>query len=388
MTTPGASAVSRGVEEAALDAAARRSRGSSRRPRVWCCACGSSPGCGTRPALDEERPAPRGLERQEVAGAGDRHARLRAQRRQQAIVEVGDLREVASSEYGSSTIRGDGARRLEAGILLHQPLEAARRAAPRRRAASPRGRPRRRRAALRARRRAPPPSPPRPDSFSGRCMSPRAISIAGTTPNAIAVTQRQRDGEQPASARRRRRRSSRGSSHRRRRDQRLHRRDRHGDAERRAHHREQHALGEELPDQAAAAGADRRADRDLALAHGRAREQQARDVGAGDHQQERRRAEQREQRRTEEADDLGRERDRARARSRRWSTGSPRRAASVSARSSLFAGVDASRPASAGTSDSMKCAPRLCCATSHVMPVPDVGVVRILEALRHHADDA
>ena len=35
----------------------------------------------------------------------------------------------------------------------------------------------------------------------------------------------------------------------------------------------------------------------------------------------------------------------------------------------------------------MKCAPRLCCATSHVHAVPDVGVVRILESLRHHADD-
>ena len=218
-------------------------------------------------------------------------------------------------------------------------------------------------------------------------MSPRAISIAGTTPNAIAVSS--------------------GDDHRERQHARvdadaargaatatgvaatssLHRSHRDGDAERRAHHGEQHALGEELPDQAAAARADRRAHRDFALAHGRAREQQARDVGAGDHQQERRRAEQREQRR---AEDSRRPRSRAASRARvplavgrRVLRAEPRRQ-----RAQLVVRrLDRSRPASAGTIDSMKCAPRLCCATSHVQPLPHVGVVRILKALRHHADD-
>ena len=48
--------------------------------------------------------------------------------------------------------------------------------------------------------------------------------------------------------------------------------------------REQHAFGEQLADDAAAAGADGGADGDLARAAGGARQQQVGDVGAGDQQ--------------------------------------------------------------------------------------------------------
>ena len=48
--------------------------------------------------------------------------------------------------------------------------------------------------------------------------------------------------------------------------------------------RDQHALGEQLPHDAAAAGAERRADGDFPLTHRRAREQQVGDVGAGNQQ--------------------------------------------------------------------------------------------------------
>ena len=67
--------------------------------------------------------------------------------------------------------------------------------------------------------------------------------------------------------------------------------------------RQHHALGEELADQAAASGADRRAHDDLAAARRGARQQQIGDVGAGDEQHEAHRAEQHEQRLPRRADD-------------------------------------------------------------------------------------
>ena len=94
MTTPGAS---RGVvrgEEAALD-----QRHAERAEVVvvdrLVLRLRLVAGSRTRAPLDEERSAPRRFEREEVAGAGHRHARLRAHRRQQPIVEVDDLGEVA-----------------------------------------------------------------------------------------------------------------------------------------------------------------------------------------------------------------------------------------------------------------------------------------------------
>ena len=76
------------------------------------------------------------------------------------------------------------------------------------------------------------------------------------------------------------------------------------EAEHAAGQRQHHALGQQLPNDAAAAGADRRADRDLALAARGAHEQQVRDVGAGDQQHKADRAQQDEQRRPDVADDL------------------------------------------------------------------------------------
>ena len=57
--------------------------------------------------------------------------------------------------------------------------------------------------------------------------------------------------------------------------------------------RQQRALDEQLPDDAAAAGADGGANRDLALAGGRARQQHVGDIAAGNDQQQADRAEQR-----------------------------------------------------------------------------------------------
>ena len=51
--------------------------------------------------------------------------------------------------------------------------------------------------------------------------------------------------------------------------------------------REQHAFGEQLPDDAAAPGTECHAQRDLALTDRRARQQERRDVGAGDQQHQR-----------------------------------------------------------------------------------------------------
>ena len=58
------------------------------------------------------------------------------------------------------------------------------------------------------------------------------------------------------------------------------------DAAQAACQRHESALGEQLPDEPRAAGAERRAHRDLALPAGRAGQQQIRDVGAGDQQHE------------------------------------------------------------------------------------------------------
>ncbi len=80
--------------------------------------------------------------------------------------------------------------------------------------------------------------------------------------------------------------------------------DRDQQAERAAGRREQHALGQELPHQARAAGAQRAANGNLPLPDRRAREQQVRDVGAGDQQHEADRGEQRQQRRTHVADQI------------------------------------------------------------------------------------
>ena len=157
---------------------------------------------------------------------------------------------------------------------------------------------------LRARRRLPVPSPPRPDSLSGRCMSPRAISIAGTTPNATdvsvaaAIANSSRWPSRPTAAP-----SSRGSGT--------------GDAAtsartatiasptpNRTHEGEQNALRDELANQPSPAGANGGAHGHLALAYRRARQQQARDVRAGNQEQKRRGAEQGEERRTKIAFDL------------------------------------------------------------------------------------
>ncbi len=73
--------------------------------------------------------------------------------------------------------------------------------------------------------------------------------------------------------------------------------------------REQDAFGEQLPQDAGAARAERRADRHLLLARHRARQQQVRHVRAGDEQDEPDRAGQHQQRRAHVADDFLLERD-------------------------------------------------------------------------------
>ena len=86
---------------------------------------------------------------------------------------------------------------------------------------------------------------------------------------------------------------------------------RHGEdePERAAREREHDRLGEELPDDARAARAERRAHRDLLAAPERPREDEVGDVGAGDQQHEADRAEQHEQRRPHVADEVLVERD-------------------------------------------------------------------------------
>ena len=68
--------------------------------------------------------------------------------------------------------------------------------------------------------------------------------------------------------------------------------------------REHQAFGQHLAHQAAALGAERGAQADLALARRAARQQQVGDVDAGDEQHQRDRADQREQRRAQLADQL------------------------------------------------------------------------------------
>ena len=67
---------------------------------------------------------------------------------------------------------------------------------------------------------------------------------------------------------------------------------------------EQQAFGQHLPQQPTPPGAERRPNRQLALPRGGARQQQVRDVGAGDQQDEAHRAEQDEQRPLDVTDDL------------------------------------------------------------------------------------
>ena len=77
-----------------------------------------------RTPVDRKGQPPAGIERQEVGQPCLSDAGLRAQRRQQLIVEVGDLPEVAVARRQVDVDR-QHARRLEAGILLHQPLKTA-----------------------------------------------------------------------------------------------------------------------------------------------------------------------------------------------------------------------------------------------------------------------
>ena len=80
-------------------------------------------------------------------------------------------------------------------------------------------------------------------------------------------------------------------------------------AERRAGDGKQDRLGEQLADQAAAAGADRNADGEFVLAGGASSEQQDRDVGAADDQQRDDRAEQQNERTGKFAEDFFVQRD-------------------------------------------------------------------------------
>ena len=74
------------------------------------------------------------------------------------------------------------------------------------------------------------------------------------------------------------------------------------EAQRAADQRQQHIFGQQLPHDAAAGRAHRRADRDLAFSRGGPHEQQVRDVRAGDEQHEGDGANQHEQRRPDVAD--------------------------------------------------------------------------------------
>ena len=80
-------------------------------------------------------------------------------------------------------------------------------------------------------------------------------------------------------------------------------------AERAADDGQQRALGEQLPQQPRAAGAERRADRHLALAPHHSREREVGDARADDQQNEAGRPEQHEQRRFERARELLLQRD-------------------------------------------------------------------------------
>ena len=113
--------------------------------------------------------------------------------------------------------------------------------------------------------------------------------------------------------------------------------------------RQQHAFGQQLADDAAAAGADRGADRDLALPAGGADQQQVGDVGAGDQQHEADRAEQHQQRRPHVPHELSLQRLRRRSRcSRRSAFGILRVCTRRPRAPAAPAPARASRPASSG----------------------------------------
>ena len=75
-------------------------------------------------------------------------------------------------------------------------------------------------------------------------------------------------------------------------------------ADRAAHHAEQHAVEEQLSDEAMPGRTERGADRQFFLAAGGAREQQVGDIRAGDQQHERDRSEEHEHCASHVADDL------------------------------------------------------------------------------------
>ena len=333
-------------------------------------------------SLDEERSAPRRLEREEVAGAGDGHAGLSADGCQELIVEGGDLGEIRV-RVRQLDLRRDRASRLETGILLDQTLEAARQ--QRRTDQQHDGQ-----ADLgHDQRAARSPSRAAAVAAAARLLQ-RPLHVAARHQHRRHDAEGDRGQQRQGDRKRQHARVEADAGQprqldRRRGDQRLDRSDGDGDAEHGPHDREQHALSEKLPNQAAAARADRRADGDLPLPHRRARQQQARDVGAGDDQQKRRRAEQREERRPEDADDLGRERNRTRGvvAVGGWifNPEALRQRAQLVVRSldgdTRFQPGD--RLHEMGAAAVLGDVPR--------DAMPDVGPVRIRKPLRHHADD-
>ena len=82
-------------------------------------------------------------------------------------------------------------------------------------------------------------------------------------------------------------------------------------AEDRADGRQQQAFGEQLANQAPAAGAERRADGDFTITPGGARQQEVRDVGAGDEQHDQHRGGEQLQRAPHVADEQLLEREQA-----------------------------------------------------------------------------
>ena len=160
---------------------------------------------------------------------------------------------------------------------------------------------------------------------------------------------------------------------------------------------QQHALGQELPHDAASIGAERDADRDLALAGDAARQQQIGDVGAGDEQDAGDRRGQQRQRRPRRADDLLVQRHHAEGQAAvgRIQVGEiasqPRRQRVVSCCKSAGVRPDVSRPTTLKSSRLRACAaagasgsgitgrPRRRCRPSHL--------VRQRKRGRKHADD-
>ena len=335
-----------------------------------------------RPSGDEVRTAPCRLERQEVRRSRSRDGRLGAQRRQQPIVEVNDLRPVRVRIWQLDS-RGHRARGFEAGILLHEPLKAA---------ADERGADEQHHG-----------QPDLGDDERAASAIARAAAIAASPrllqwPLHVAARHQHRwdDAEGDRCDERHRRREEQQpcvdarvleprQRDRGRRDEPADRRDRDDDAERRADGGEQHAFGQELPYETRAARADGRADGDLALPDGGAREQQARHVRARDQEQKGRRAEEREERRAEEADDLRCERNRARA--------------PVAVRRRIFCAEPPPERAQLAVCRGDGDVPLQAKDRLHEMraaavlrdvpgdPMPHAGLVRIGEPPRHHADN-